>query len=83
MLEARSGLKVTKHMLVYKQVVIFLYILAHHVKNIIIKHQFRHLGKSREMISSHFRSVLHAVIRLHEEFLKKPKPVPENSTDER
>jgi hypothetical protein len=59
MLEARGGLKETKHMLVYKQVVMFLYILAHHVKNIIIKRQFRHSG---EMISKHFKSVMHAAI---------------------
>ena len=41
MLEARGGLKATKHMLVDEQVAMFLYILAHHVKNRIIKRQFR------------------------------------------
>jgi hypothetical protein len=79
-LEARGRLKATKHMLVDEQVAMFLYILAHHVKNRIIKHQFRRSG---ETISRHFKNVLHAVIRLHAEFLKKPEPVPENSTDER
>jgi hypothetical protein len=77
MLEARGGLKATKHMLVDEQVATFLYILAHHVKNRIIKRQFRHSG---ETISMHFKNVLHVVIRLHTEFLKKPEPVPENST---
>jgi hypothetical protein len=80
MLEARGGLKATKHMLIDEQVAMFLYILAHHVKNRIIKRQFRRSG---ETISRHFKSVLHAVIRLHAEFLEKPNPVPENSTDEK
>jgi hypothetical protein len=80
MLEVRGGLKATKHMLVDEQVAMFLYILAHHVKNRIIKCQFRRPG---ETISRHFKSVLHAVIQLHAEFLKKPEPVPENSADER
>jgi hypothetical protein len=80
MLETRGRLKATKHMLVDERVAIFLYILAHHIKNRIIKHQFR---RSREMISRHFRSVLHAIIWLHEEFLKKLEPVPESSIDER
>jgi hypothetical protein len=57
--EARGGLKATKHMLVNEQVVMFLYILAHHVNNIIIKRQFMRSGKT---ISRHFKSVLHAVI---------------------
>jgi hypothetical protein len=37
MLEARGGLKATKHMLIDEQVAMFLYILAHHIKNRIIK----------------------------------------------
>jgi hypothetical protein len=36
-----------------KQVAMFLYILAHHVKNRIVKHQFRRLG---ETISRHFKA---------------------------
>lgn len=80
MLEARGGLKATKHMLIDEQVAMFLYILAHHVKNRIVKCQFRRSG---ETISRHFKSVLHAVIRLHAEFLEKPDPISENSTDEK
>jgi hypothetical protein len=80
MLEARGGLKATKHILEDEQVAMFLYILAHHVKNRIIKRQFKLLG---EIISRHFKNVLHAVIQLYAEFLKKPEPIPENSTDER
>lgn len=73
MLEARGGLKATKHMLIDELVGMFLYILAHHVKNRIIKRQFRSSG---ETISRHFKSVLHAIIRLHAEFLEKPDPIP-------
>jgi hypothetical protein len=80
MLEARGGLKATKHMLLDEQVAMFLYMLAHHVKNRITIRQFR---RSRETISRHFKSVLHAVIRLHAEFLEKPEPIPENSTNEK
>jgi len=80
MLEARGGLKATKHMLVDEQVAMFLYILAHHVKNRIVKRQFKRSG---ETISRHFKSVLHAVIRLHAEFLEKPEPILETSTDEK
>jgi hypothetical protein len=46
MFEARGGLKDTKHMLVDEQVAMFLYILAHHVKNRIIKRQFRRSGET-------------------------------------
>jgi hypothetical protein len=80
MLKARGRLKATKHMLVDEQVAMFLYILAHHVKNRIVKRQFRRSG---ETISRHFKSVLHAVIRLHAEFIEKLEPVPETSTYEK
>jgi hypothetical protein len=80
MLETMAGLKDTKHMLVDEQVAMFLYILAHHKKNRVIKYQFRRSG---ETISRHFHDVLHAVIRLQGELLKKPEPIPENSTDDK
>ncbi|GLT76808.1 hypothetical protein SLA2020_484460 [Shorea laevis] len=80
MLVARGGLKDTKHMLVDEQVAMFLHIIAHHIKNRIVKHKFRRSG---ETVSRHFKDVLQAVIQLHTEFLKKPEPVPENSTDDR
>lgn len=64
-------------MLVDAQVATFLNILAHHhVKYQIIELQFRHLG---ETIIRHFDEVLHVVIRLQGELLKKLMLVPENS----
>ena len=80
MLETMAGLKDTKHMLVDEQVAMFLYILAHHKKYRVIKYQFRRSG---DTISRHFHDVLHAVIRLQGELLKKPEPIPENSTDDK
>ena len=41
MLEALGGLRATRHMLIDEQVAMFLHILAHHVKNRVIKHKFR------------------------------------------
>ena len=61
-------------------VALFLHILAHHVKNRVIKFRFLRSG---ETISRHFNAVLNAVIRLQGVLLKKPEPVSENSTDER
>ncbi|KAL3524688.1 hypothetical protein ACH5RR_013060 [Cinchona calisaya] len=45
-----------------------------------MKTNFLSLG---EIISRHFHRVLNAVLRLQEELLKVPKPVPQDSTDER
>ncbi|XP_061367914.1 uncharacterized protein LOC133310936 [Gastrolobium bilobum] len=56
----------------------FLHILAHDVKNRIIKRQFMRSG---ETISRQFKKVLHAVLRCHTVLLKRPEPVPDNSTD--
>lgn len=68
-------------MLVDKQVVTFLHILSHHIKNKIIKYKFRHL---RETINRHFNYVLlHVVAQLYSKFLKTLKPILRNFTDER
>ncbi|XP_061341926.1 protein ALP1-like [Gastrolobium bilobum] len=61
-------------------VAIFLHILAHDVKNRIIKRQFMRSG---ETISRQFTHVLLAVLRCHTVLFKRPEAVPENSTDER
>ncbi|TXG62851.1 hypothetical protein EZV62_009845 [Acer yangbiense] len=39
--------------------------------------------RSGETVSKYFHNVLHSVIRLHGELLKRPEPIPENSIDER
>ncbi|XP_039120006.1 uncharacterized protein LOC120256373 [Dioscorea cayenensis subsp. rotundata] len=56
----------------------FLNIIAHHVKNRIIKFDF---VRSGETVSRHFHAVLKSVILCHGVLLKKPEPVPENSID--
>ena len=67
-------------MLIDEQVAIFLHIIAHHVKNRVIKFEF---SRSGETISRHFKAVLNSIIRLQGELLKRPDPVLANSMDER
>ncbi|XP_054793325.1 protein ALP1-like isoform X1 [Prosopis cineraria] len=80
MLTDVGGLKPSKNMLVDEQVAMFLHILAHHVKNRVIQHNF---GRSGETISRHFNSVLTSMMRLGDMLLKKPEPVADDSSDER
>ena len=80
MLRTIGKLKDSKYVDVEEMVALFLHILAHHVKNRVIKFRFL---RSEETISRHFNAVLNAVIRLQGVLLKKPEPVSENSTDER
>lgn len=79
-LELEGGLKPSKYLLVDEQVAMFLHIVAHHVKNRVIKFRFMRSG---ETVSRYFHKVLHAILRLQCDLLKKHEPVPENSTDER
>ncbi|WOK92557.1 hypothetical protein Cni_G01248 [Canna indica] len=67
-------------MSVEKMVAMFLHICAHHVKNNVIKRQF---VRSGETISKQFNAVLNSIILCYEMLLKKPEPVPQNSTDYR
>ena len=80
MLRTIGKLKDSKYVDVEEMVALFLHILAHHVKNRVIKFRFLRSG---ETISRHFNAVLNAVIRLQGVLLKKPEPVSENSIDER
>ena len=80
MLENRGGLRASRYLQMDEQVAMFLHILAHHVKNRVIKFQFMRSG---ETVSKYFHNVLYSVIRLHGQLLKRPEPVLENSTDER
>ncbi|WOL20446.1 hypothetical protein Cni_G29251 [Canna indica] len=61
-------------------VAMFLHICAHHVKNRVIKRQF---VRSGETINGQFNAVLNSIILCYEMLLKKPEPVPQNSTDYR
>ncbi|EOY18929.1 Retrotransposon protein, putative [Theobroma cacao] len=78
MLENIGGLKSTRNMLVDEQVAIFLYIIAHHLKSQVIRQKFK---RSSKTISRHFNKVLNAVMKLQDHLLRKPKPIPTNSTD--
>ena len=80
LLRSIGRLKDTRHVKVEEKVALFLHILAHHVKNRVIKFRFLRSG---ETVSRHFNVVLKAVLRLQEVLLHNPEPVPENSTDER
>ncbi|XP_023752843.2 protein ALP1-like isoform X2 [Lactuca sativa] len=80
MREQRGGLKNSKNMLVDEQVAMFLHVLAHNEKNMIIVERFKRSG---ETVSRYFKLVLDAVCRLHKQFYKKPVPIPDDETDER
>lgn len=75
-----GGLKSAKHLLVDEQVAMFLHIVEHHVKKRVMRFKF---FRSRNTISKYFHNVLHSIIRLHGELLKKPQLVSENDIDER
>ncbi|XP_050941503.1 uncharacterized protein LOC127149685 [Cucumis melo] len=80
LLRTIAGLTSTEVVDVEEMVAMFLHILAHDVKNRVIQREFMRSG---ETISRHFNMVLLAVIRLHDELLKKPQPVPNECTDQR
>ena len=80
MLRTIGKLNDSKYVDVEEIVTLFLHILAHHVKNRVIKFRFLRFG---ETVSRHFNAVLNAVIRLQGVLLKKRELVSKNSTDER
>ncbi|KAA0052358.1 putative nuclease HARBI1 [Cucumis melo var. makuwa] len=80
LLRTIDGLTSAKVVDVEEMVVMFLHILAHDVKNRIIQREFMRSG---ETISSHFHMVLLAIIRLHDELLKKPQSVANDCIDQR
>ncbi|MFQ6622633.1 hypothetical protein Gotur_001906 [Gossypium turneri] len=80
MLQTLGGLKSSKNMLVDEQVAMFLHIIFHHLKNLVIKHHFNRFG---ETVSRSFHSVLNAVIRLQDVLFKKTEPITANSSNPR
>ena len=72
MLKEIGGLRNTIHMLIDEQVAMFLHILAHHIKNKIMRGRF---NRSAKVISRHFHRVLIALLRLEGHILKKPNPI--------
>ena len=61
-------------------VVSFLHIIAHNVKNRVLKRQ---IARSGETISRQFHSILNSILKLHNILLRKLEPILENSTYER
>ena len=61
MLRTIGKLKDSKYVDVEEMVALFLHILAHHVKNQVIKFLFLRFG---ETVSRHVNAVLNAIIRL-------------------
>ncbi|XP_031111888.1 uncharacterized protein LOC116015858 [Ipomoea triloba] len=80
MLESLGGLKPTRNMTIGEQVVIFLHILAHHVKNRVIQYNY---GRSGESISRAFHKVLNAIMHLQGHLFRTPEPISANCTDSR
>ena len=61
-------------------VAMFLYTLAHHKKNRSIGQYFL---KSGETVSWQFNLCLSAILKLHQQLLKKPTPIKDDCEDER
>ena len=80
MLKGVGKLEPSKNMSVEEMVAMFLHIIAHDVKNRVVKRQFM---RSQETVSRRFNDVLLAVLRCHNHLLKQPQPIGEDSTDER
>ncbi|KAG8368382.1 hypothetical protein BUALT_Bualt15G0039700 [Buddleja alternifolia] len=75
-----GGLVNTKHVSVSEQVAIFLSIIAHHKKNMIVKHDFKRSGYTISMV---FNNVLTALLSVHTLFRANPEPIEEGCRSER
>jgi len=80
LLRMTGMLRPTKYVDVEEMVAIFLHIVAHDVKNRVMRRQF---ARSGETVSRHFNIVLNAILRLYDVLLRKLEPVTENCTDDR
>lgn len=80
LLRQLGGLSDGKYVSVEEQVAVFVSVLAHHKKNSIIGFDFLRSGQT---ISHYVHVVLRAIIMLHDKFLVKPKPIPEDCADQR
>ncbi|WVZ64388.1 hypothetical protein U9M48_013909 [Paspalum notatum var. saurae] len=78
MLRDVAGLKGTRNMPLEEIVAAFLYTLSHHLKN---RTRGGYFFRSGETISHQFNKCLLAILKLHQLLLKKPEPIPEDSTD--
>ncbi|XP_050230424.1 protein ALP1-like [Mercurialis annua] len=80
MLRDIGGLQATRNMSLEEIVSIFLYVLSHHQKN---RTMCTYFIRSGESVSRHFNRCLKAVLKLHDELLKKPTPITDDCTDDR
>ncbi|KAA0055949.1 retrotransposon protein [Cucumis melo var. makuwa] len=60
-------------------VAMFLHVLAHDVKNYVIRRKFIWFG---ETVSRHFNLILFAYVRLYKELIKRPVPITNNCNDQ-
>ncbi|KAG6469538.1 hypothetical protein ZIOFF_070467 [Zingiber officinale] len=74
LLTTRGKLKGNINMSINELVIYFLHIIAHNVKNRVLKRQTTRFG---ETISRQFHLVLNSILRLHNILLKKPELIPE------
>ncbi|XP_019162170.1 PREDICTED: uncharacterized protein LOC109158726 [Ipomoea nil] len=80
LLRTHGNLKDSRNATIDEMVISFLHIVAHNIKNRVLKRQ---TARSGEIISRQFHAVLNSILRLHNMLLRKPEPIPDNSTDER
>lgn len=80
LLEHFGGLTTSRHVDIPEQVAMFLNILAHHTKNVMIRKAFK---RSTWTISKHFHRVLIAVIRMGSVLLVTPKPATHDNANPR
>ncbi|KAL6499249.1 hypothetical protein OROHE_026126 [Orobanche hederae] len=73
-----GGLQDEKYVSVTEQVALFLHILAHHKKNVSIKHYTKRSGA---IVSLYFNRTLDVFLRLYRMFLAHPEPITEDSVD--
>ncbi|KAK6142742.1 hypothetical protein DH2020_023090 [Rehmannia glutinosa] len=79
-LENIGGLAHTRNVQISEQVPIFLSVLAHHIKNYVVKCDFKRSGYT---ISIHFNVMLQTVLRLHSILLVTPQHVNHERTDDK
>ncbi|XP_019158456.1 PREDICTED: uncharacterized protein LOC109155190 [Ipomoea nil] len=80
LLRTHGNLKDSRNATIDEMVISFLHIVAHNIKNRVLKRQ---TARSGETISRQFHAVLNSILRLHNMLLRKPEPIPDNSTYER
>lgn len=80
LVENLGGLSPTKNVEVAEQVAMFLNILAHHTKNVMIRKQFK---RSSFTISKYFHRVIRAIIKLHSVLFVTPQPTTSDNQNPR